>query len=103
MKKIDLTAAAFTVVLVASVFGLHSMANASAQAAQRLADKQGAAQSQQATLAIARRVEYVQITCDQWRTNNTPATVKACGDAQTITNSEYLCNSTGVSCWVEVK
>lgn len=46
---------------------------------------------------------FVQAICDSWRNNNQLSTVSACGQAQTKTNTEYLCDSTGKYCWVEQK
>jgi hypothetical protein len=41
--------------------------------------------------------------CDYAHTSNNPNDTEVCRITENATNSEYLCNSTGTSCWVESK
>lgn len=52
----------------------------------------------------AAKIQYVQTVCDIAHTSQTNGETEAtCGSAQDQTNTEYLCNSVGTSCWVEAK
>lgn len=52
------------------------------------------------------RLESVQIECNQMFTNPTQDIKDACGNAQAIAHSEYICSSHATSssdCWTEDK
>jgi hypothetical protein len=51
----------------------------------------------------ANKIKYVQTICDKAHNEVSGQSEQACGDAQDRTNTEYLCNQTGTSCWVEEK
>ena len=51
-----------------------------------------------------RTARTVQQVCDDYRETMNPDLYRTCGDAQEVSNSEYLCTKPPiVSCWVEVK
>ena len=47
--------------------------------------------------------EYVQTVCDIAHDEYSGESEQKCGDAQDQTNTEYLCNHSGTTCWVEDK
>ena len=49
------------------------------------------------------KIEYVQHLCDRAHTEISGASEVECGNAQDRTNTEYLCDKTGTTCWVEEK
>ncbi len=45
----------------------------------------------------------VQAVCDYSRSISSEHAEKACGIAQDTSNTEYLCNQSASTCWVETK
>ena len=47
------------------------------------------------------QVQMVQTVCDIANHEISGESEEACGDVQSQTNTEYICNYSGTSCWVE--
>lgn len=48
-------------------------------------------------------LDYAKATCDKAHREISGASEQACGEALDASNSEYLCNEGGSSCWIESK
>lgn len=57
------------------------------------------------TALQAQNTQYVQQVCDAYRQTDSARLYRQCGDAQTKTHTEYLCDGGSIeaSCWVEQK